>query len=446
MKNWFRSLPENISNVDNFYPDLKTIWLNSFLLAKYYTTLLLLHQPVIRKDVECDIETALKLRNIWFSSPSYDTCMSAVENISKIIAKLIKTNNITIISPFFIFCVFQSCLFILVNIINTRITSLEPDKKCETSLAVHLSFLLQIRDKWRIARIYLERFFEICKFFDYNYEFACIANGIDPNPISLSYSQLTLNDIITDNIISASNWINFILILDNIKNYFDSKKNMSYFNNNPIVESSSLNIINNPSSFNNISSVATINSENLRVDMKQKSSSENSSRDFFFQTISSKYQQTQGSLILPKQSSSLYDNTLESSQSQSDSSQTNSNSSLIPLPTASSIKSIDISHIPPYSSTTNINPDDNLNHNSSSLSMYAALPLQDLHSSTSGIYPQISNNIITNSDSYQQNSTSNLNCLYMPSDLVNTTTSTQQNTQSIPSASYYNFINNNNNI
>jgi len=447
LKNWFRSLPENINNVDKFDSDVKVIWLNSFLLVKYYTTLLLLHQPVIRKNAECDIDTALNIRNRWFSSPSYDTCMISVENITTILNKLINTNNITIISPYFIFCVFQSCIFILVNIINTKINSLEPDKKSENFLAIHLSLLLRIRDKWRIARIYLERFFEFCKFFNYNYEAACIANGIDPNPISLSYSQLTFNDTVMDNVIADSNWINFIVILNNIRNYIDSNKNISYFSNK-IVEPTGLNMINNPRNLNNISSVSLKN-DNSGVGIKSKNSSERSPNDFYYSTIPSKYQQTRRSIVIPKQTTSMYENSLKSSQSQSDSNHNNSNSPLMSISAASSIKSINISHIPQYSSTTHnnihsnitLNPNENLNRNSSSLPVYAALPIHDLSSSTSSLYPQIPNDIITNSESFQQNNTSNLNYLYMPSNLINATT-TQQNTQSIPSASYYNFINN----
>jgi len=449
LKNWFRSLPESVSNIENNDTDVKTIWLNSFLLVKYYTILLLLHQPVIRKNTKTEIEAALNLRNHWFSSHSYDTCMLSVESISKILEKLLNTNYITIISPFFIFCVFQSCIVILVNILNTRINSLKPDKKYERFLAIHLSLLFSIRDQWRIARIYLERFFEICKFFDYDYEYACIANGIDPSPISLSYSQLTFNDTVTDNVIASSRWLDFLTILNSIQNYFNSNNKFSYFNNNDIVEPSSLNIINNPRDIN------SMKDENSNVIIKQENS-DSPPNDFFYNpAVPSNYQQqTQRSIIIPKQQTTLYDNSLKATPTQTDSGQSNTNSSILSLQ-GSTIKSIDIPSLPQYSSSTQskqllnnnvpLNTNENINQSSSSIPMYTSLPIHEIASASTNLYPQVSNTIISNNESFQRNNNTNLNYLYMPSDLINPTTQ-QQSTQSLQSGTYYNYLNNNNGI
>ncbi|OUM68338.1 hypothetical protein PIROE2DRAFT_19864 [Piromyces sp. E2] len=449
LKNWFRSLPDNISNVEKFDSDVKTIWLNSFLLVKYYSILLLLHQPVMRDNTNTEIESALNLRNYWFSSHSYDTCMLSVESISKILEKLLKTNYITIISPFFIFCVFQSCIVILVNILNTRINSLKPDKKYERFLAIHFSLLFSIRDQWRIARIYLERFFEICKFFDYDYEYACIANGIDPNPISLSYSQLTFNDTVTDNVIASSRWLNFLTILNSIQNYFNSNNKISYFNNNDIVEPSSLNMLNSPGDINSMK----LNNDNHGVMIKQDNSNSQQNDFFYNSTVTSNYQQhTQRSIIIPKQQSGLYDNSLKATPNQSDSGQSNSSSSLLSLQ-GSTIKSIDIPALSQYSTSSQskqllnnvpLNTNENLNQTTSSIPMYTTLPIHDITTASTNLYPQVSNNMISNTDSFTQNNNTNLNYLYMPSDLINTTT--QENTQSLQSKTYYDYLNNNNNI
>ncbi|ORX46229.1 hypothetical protein BCR36DRAFT_332244 [Piromyces finnis] len=447
LKNWFRSLPEDISNIEKFDSNVKTIWLNSFLLVNYYTVLLLLHQPIIKNNANTDIEEALNLRNYWFSSHSYDICMSSVESITKILDNLHKTNSITIISPFFIFCIFQSCIVILVNILNTRINSLKPDKKYERFLAIHISLLFSIRSRWRIARIYLERFFEICKFFDYDYEYACIANGIDPNPISLSYSQLTFNDTVTDNIIASSKWINFITILNSIQNYFNSNNKISYFNNN--VEPSSLNIISNPGEIN------SIKMKNLNSDVVIKENDNNSNQNNFFynSTIPSNYHQqiqTEKSIIISKQQGSLYDSSLKPSSNQSDSSQNNSSSSLLSLQAA--IKTIDIPALSQYSTSSQpkqlLNSKVSFNINESqtnnSIPMYTTLPIHDIATASTNLYPQIiSKNITPNSDSFTQNSNTNFNYLYMPSDIINPTP--QKNTQSLQSNTYYNYLSNDDN-
>jgi len=439
LKNWYRSLPEKITNLDNYNIDIKTIWLNSFLLVKYYTTLILLHQPFISKRANREIEAAINLRNTWFTSHSYDTCMASVEAISNILDNVIQTNNVTIISPFFIFCVFESCIVILVNIINSKIDSSSVDKKFEKFLAIHLSLLLRIRDRWRIARIYLERFFEICKFFDYNFEYACIDNGIDPNPISLSYSQLTFNDTVTDNVIAGSNWLNFLTILNNIKNYFNTNNKLTNLANNDIVDPSSLNIIDNPNNINDISSVS-LKDKDSDILIKQDSEDDSKINNFYYNsTISTNYQQSQEPIVMPK-AESLYENSLKSAQSQPDMTPTqeNTHGSLISIP-QSVVKSFDISTLPAYNtseqqklvnSTTSLNNNENLEHIPSSLPTYSELPLNEITSTSSNLYSQISGNIISNDND------SGLDYLYIHPDIINSTG--QQNKQT-----YYNYINNN---
>ncbi|ORX63654.1 hypothetical protein BCR32DRAFT_273371 [Anaeromyces robustus] len=437
LKNWFRSLPDSIIDIDNYDFDVKTIWLNSFLLVKYYTILILLHQPLISKSANSNIDIALNVRNQWFSSHSFDTCLLSVEAITKIIDKLISTNNITIISPFFIFCVFQSCIVILVNILNSRIDSLKPDKKYEKFLAIHLSLLLRIRDQWRIARIYLERFFEICKFFDYNYEYACIAYGIDPSPISLSYSQLTFNDTVTDNVIASSNWINFLTILNNIQNYFNTNNKLPYFNND--VEPLSLNIIEPSNNIDNsITNISSIPLKNESSKIKDENSGSENNDIYYNPTVSADYQQAQNSIIMHKSQSPFYENSLKSTQSTPNITQANSNSN-------SSLVSIS-RQTPQYTNSSrpkhlidnngSFDSNDELNQQSSSISLYTStLPLHEI--TDTNLYQQLSsNNIVTN------NNTSDINYLYMPSELINTTS--QQNTKSFQANSFYNYINDNN--
>jgi hypothetical protein len=142
---------------------------------------------------------------------------------------------------------------------------------------------------------------------------------------------------------------------------------------------------------------------------------------------------------MPK-AESIYENSLKSTQSQPDltPTQANTNDSLISIP-QSVVKSFNISTLPSCNTseeqklvncTTSLNNNENLEQIPSSLPTYSELPLNEITSTSSNLYSQISGNIISNDND------SGLDYLYIHPDIINSTG--RQNKQT-----YYNYINDN---